>query len=411
MVFNPFAGLDASWRGIPFKVENESGEGGRRGPLHEYPDRDTPYFEDMGRAADKFSISAYFVGDLADLTGRLFEAALRKPGSGLLIHPTRGRQTVVCTHWRRQTSRSKANWVEYTLSFVEAGRNLMPAASTSWPNVVLDAVNRAQAAFSDVLSQGLNLTGLSSEAGDMLIGNATALGLVLNNQTLMTAGLAPSSAIAAAGLLTSGYVSSWEPGLDTVLLATATVALLGAWASAFAGPSPDRTSSMRAINGLFGVYDTAASDQWYAAVAITPLQAAELSNQAAFSAAIRRSSLAEAARLAVSIDFATYDEAAALRSRFADAFDEEINAAIDSTVARSVLLDLSSATLTAISVAGADKAKLVPYRIGTPRPALVLAQMFYPDDPTGSARAAELTARTGAIHPAFLPVQGERLSK
>ena len=38
-----------------------------------------------------------------------------------------------------------------------------------------------------------------------------------------------------------------------------------------------------------------------------------------------------------------------------------------------------------------------------------LAQLFYGDDPDVPGRAAELVARTGAIHPAFLPAKGERL--
>ncbi|HCS4673821.1 TPA: DNA circularization N-terminal domain-containing protein, partial [Escherichia coli] len=40
---------DASFRGVPFKVEEESAGAGRRVETHEYPNRDKPYTEDLGK--------------------------------------------------------------------------------------------------------------------------------------------------------------------------------------------------------------------------------------------------------------------------------------------------------------------------------------------------------------------------
>jgi hypothetical protein len=82
-----------------------------------------------------------------------------------------------------------------------------------------------------------------------------------------------------------------------------------------------------------------------------------------------------------------------------------------SDAARSALEDLRSTVLQAISVAGANKAKLVPYAVARPKPSRSLAQLFYGDDVDVVARAAELVARTGSIHPAFLPARAERLSQ
>lgn len=41
---------DASFRGVPFKVEEESAGTGRRVETHEYPNRDKPYTEDLGKS-------------------------------------------------------------------------------------------------------------------------------------------------------------------------------------------------------------------------------------------------------------------------------------------------------------------------------------------------------------------------
>ena len=67
--FDPLSALEGSFRGFPFKIAHERGEGGRRGPLHEYPDRDEPFFEDLGRRAKRFELNVYFVGDLGRPAG------------------------------------------------------------------------------------------------------------------------------------------------------------------------------------------------------------------------------------------------------------------------------------------------------------------------------------------------------
>lgn len=77
---------DASFRGVPFKVEEESAGTGRRVETHEYPNRDKPYTEDLGKVTFRPSITAYVVGDdCFDQRDRLIDA-LNKPGPGTLVH-------------------------------------------------------------------------------------------------------------------------------------------------------------------------------------------------------------------------------------------------------------------------------------------------------------------------------------
>ena len=40
----------ASFRGVPFGVTADESEGGRRTVTHEFPQRETPYVEDLGGA-------------------------------------------------------------------------------------------------------------------------------------------------------------------------------------------------------------------------------------------------------------------------------------------------------------------------------------------------------------------------
>jgi prophage DNA circulation protein len=411
MRFDPLTALEGSFRGIPFKVAGDRRQGGQRGPVHEYPDRDLPYFEGLGRGARRFSLRLYFVGPLADLLADRFEDVLWKGQEGPLVLPGFRRERVVGQDWDFVRDVGKANWVEATVSFVESGRNHYPSPEASWSHRLLDAAAAARTAFAGLLADALSLDGLAQEATESLLGGVATLGEVMTVAATIVGGRAPSSALADAAGLVTGYTGAFGPGLDVSTLAVATFDLLGGWADALAGATPDRGSRTRAIDGLWTVHGEAASDTWYAPAALTPLQQAEIANQAALSAGIRRGALTEIARLAARLDFATYDDATDLRARLADAFDDEIDASASTPGAGAVLQDLRAAALSAISAAGADKARLVPYAVARPRPSLALAQLFYADDGDVPARARELAERTGAVHPAFLPARAERLSR
>ncbi|MBA1998636.1 DNA circularization protein, partial [Escherichia coli] len=120
---------DASFRGVPFKVEEESAGTGRRVETHEYPNRDKPYTEDLGKITFRPSITAYVVGDdCFDQRDRLIDA-LNKPGPGTLVHPTYG-ELKVCVDGevRVSTSKSEGRIVRFDLKFVEAGELSYPTS-------------------------------------------------------------------------------------------------------------------------------------------------------------------------------------------------------------------------------------------------------------------------------------------
>lgn len=422
--FDPLSALEGSFLGVPFKISRERGEGGRRGPLHEYPDRDEPLHEDMGRKALRFELGIYFVGADADLRWRLFDTLLWKGRAGPLILPGLRRERMKAVSWSHDRDRSQANWVACQVTFVEPGRNQFPVASTSWPHALLEAAGDAQTAIADALGSALDTIGVGQEVFEDLGGFAGGLGLALDAAAALAAGESPATVLASAALLTVGYVADVGPALEVVAFAVATTTLLANWADTIVGSSSsaegNRPARARAIDALWYVYESAA----VAAPAapepetLAAMETIMLANRGAASAAVRRSVLAQIGRQAASLTFASYDDAAALRGRLADAFDAEIDIAGDPTApggrsdaVRAALQDLQAAALQAISAAGADKAKLVPYAVTRPRPALALAQLFYGEDADVVARARELTARTGAIHPAFLPAAAERLSR
>jgi prophage DNA circulation protein len=78
---------NARFRAAGFFVEQDARSGGRRVAMHEYPKRNTPYAEDMGRKALRFMVQGYLIGpNYWDHKNRLIDA-LDKDGPGFLRLP------------------------------------------------------------------------------------------------------------------------------------------------------------------------------------------------------------------------------------------------------------------------------------------------------------------------------------
>lgn len=112
----------ASFRGVPFWVESDGPEVGRRVAVHEISGGEVSVTEDMGslRSAPTF-VSAYVVGDLADAAGLALEAACAAPGASLLILPMDPGRMMHCLSCRRSRYRDRMGFVAYDIDFVAAG--------------------------------------------------------------------------------------------------------------------------------------------------------------------------------------------------------------------------------------------------------------------------------------------------
>lgn len=124
--------IPASFRGMPFHIDVGAKVSGRRNVVHEYPKRDDPYTEDMGRRARKFQISAYVIGSFYVLEAEALTTALEIEGPGTLIHPTMGPMQVVCDGYSRTESREEGGMARFDIQFVEAGTTpFSPATSNT----------------------------------------------------------------------------------------------------------------------------------------------------------------------------------------------------------------------------------------------------------------------------------------
>jgi prophage DNA circulation protein len=115
-----------------FHVESGNQEGGRRIVTHEFPKKDLPYSEDMGRKATEYSVRGYiiqFVRDTGvDLYRRDYTIArnalqerLDKGGHGTLQLPMMRPLIVVCSRYRMTEEQKLGGYVTFDMTFVELG--------------------------------------------------------------------------------------------------------------------------------------------------------------------------------------------------------------------------------------------------------------------------------------------------
>ncbi|PWG62865.1 DNA circularization protein [Sediminicurvatus halobius] len=109
-----------SFRGVEFHVERPGFSAGRRVQVHEYPLRDQPYAEDLGRATREWTIDAFVIGDDYDLQRDRLIEAVERPGAGELVHPYYGRRRVVVTAFRVRESTREGGIANVSLTVVEA---------------------------------------------------------------------------------------------------------------------------------------------------------------------------------------------------------------------------------------------------------------------------------------------------
>jgi len=166
-----------SFRGVPFIVEESGGEVGRRGQFHEYPLRDIPYAEDLGRRGRRWLLHAYVLGDDAQFQADVLIAALEQPGPGMLVLPN-GAPVLAQPDPQRPARYSmvvdKQRRVSFELAFVEAGQILYPGTAPDTQANSQTAANNIDASANSDLSAGAAQAG--TPAGTAQIENIAAVG-------------------------------------------------------------------------------------------------------------------------------------------------------------------------------------------------------------------------------------------
>jgi len=134
----------ASFKGVPFGVLADDKEGGRRAVVHEFPQREDAFVEDLGMAVNRFVLQAFVLG--ADYLQKrdALERVLSEPGPGTLVHPWYGEVTVSqFAPYKVKHSAQDGGIAVFTLSFARDGLAASPAASVNQQIRALDKAGEA----------------------------------------------------------------------------------------------------------------------------------------------------------------------------------------------------------------------------------------------------------------------------
>ena len=373
---------EASFRGVTFHYDSTDGTFGRRHARHEYPGRDIPYLEDMGRKPREHTVEAFLLEpDHMGKAGSLI-AACETKGPGTLIHPYWGSLQVVCTLARQRFSTREGGMATFTLSFTEAGENRYPSATVATAALVASkagaALSAVQTAFEDAFTVDGQPAFVATAAADIVAGAVDTIETALAGQ--VPAGEDRGAFTAAAAGITS---SSAELAADVA-------GLMAAPRTAETVPALESFTTAADFGGtLAAVPETTATRQVQAA------------NQAALVSMVRRIALIEAARAAAATDFETYEDAIAARDDLADRLDAEMAAAGDDAFL--ALQDLRAAVVRDVTARAPSLPRLVTHTPTATAPALVIAHRLYGDLPdTLVDRAAEIASRNRIRHPGFV---------
>lgn len=124
--------LPASFDRIDFYVRSEVlTEGGRRIVLHDYPNSDERFVEDLGQLPPKFTVTAFVSGQDYLSRADQLERALQQAGKKVLVLPNFGRIKVFALPYRKDASQISVGEIRFELSFA-AGRSISgPVAAAS----------------------------------------------------------------------------------------------------------------------------------------------------------------------------------------------------------------------------------------------------------------------------------------
>lgn len=381
----------ASFRDVAFSVLGADGVFGRRGQVHEYAGRDEPWVEDLGRRARQWTVDAVVLG--ADYMAKrdALIAAVEQPGPGKLVHPYYGEAMVSVIDCRVSEATSAGGVARFVITFVEAGKSTWPKQVASTPDQVAAKGEAAQAA-----------------ADADFVGTVQTKGLpdfVANSLRSRVSGLLTQVRSMAASLR-----SEMEPlaelqqqiddiNADLVALVYEPAAMVDSVRDAMQqltrGLSDDMGDVLDLAKTLWGYGTLVVSTS-----GVSAKRAVEINNRKALARLVRSTAIVEGARAAAKVTFDSFDDAAALRDQFTDAFDELLGGGV-SDDAFDALRALRASVVSDITTRGADLARLVRVTPARTQPALLLAHGLYGD----SSKHVDVLARNAQRirHPLFVP--------
>lgn len=389
----------ASFRGVPFFVPDARSEVGRRVAEYLFPGIDRAAYDDFGLLPAIVTVSGILVGDDYVARAAALQAALERPGPGLLVHPWFGPMQVILTEPAELSfSASELRVARFEISFKRFDQSGAVSSGSSVHSVLTATAGLASTA----LMLAASVDRVVSSVRTLAVGRAWRMA-----RDIWPQGGGPATALAADELRGATPASARELHAR---FAAASAAI--AHAVRFASERPAVSASAEAV--------TAPSVEAGAAVDVLLSVAAGLAEadqpssvDRALALAAASDALSAAGSVSGEIEPESRREAVALRIRFSDLVDtiaagaDRLTEPLFAAAARNLVAaceDLRSAISTDINEAIGRLPDAVVIEAVTDVDAFAIANHLYGDRPeTLLAGYRSIVARNRPRHPAHLP--------
>lgn len=153
----------ASLGGIVFSVRSEElPTGGRKIALHDFPNSDERFVEDLGEIPPRFTVTAFVHGLDWLERAQALENVLRTPGPKRLVLPTFGAWTVWALPYSKTAQQTSVGEIEFSLEFATSRAVAGIIESTPAAEMVFAAGDRTRSAIGGAFG------GIFSAPGDSL---------------------------------------------------------------------------------------------------------------------------------------------------------------------------------------------------------------------------------------------------
>jgi prophage DNA circulation protein len=412
--------LPARFRGVAFYVDDAGGSGGGRYADHEYPDRDTPYAEPLGRKQRVWPITGYTIGAAFRFQRDALIRACEKKGPGTLFHPAIGTVQAVCRtiSWREQ--RVAGGRCEFTLEFAEPGELLQPSGAPDTAQLLEVAADALGAAAEAAFTLVFNVEDALSYVGDFAATDVQGCSVALERMRKPEYGVDQAPVTEA---LESLYDDAYGLVHQPPTLAQRTAECFGHFSEA--GDAHAVGLSML----TFATEYSAAVDYVDVVAPISPFAAGGsragtdisppppsppgteypsrvwlIRNQGAWERFAREQALREFGYLTPALRIESQAQADEVLAAATAAFDAAETAAADAGEddVYLALIDLRGACMADIYARRGALVPMVAYQMPRTTNAITMAFRFYQD----RNRDLELVAETHCYTPAYMPIRG-----
>lgn len=392
--------VGGSFRGIPFFVSSHQWGSGRRIASHEFPGRDDPFHEDLGRKSRTVTLDAHLIGEDVMAQKRALLDSCEAVGPGRLVHPYMGIRNARCSGITISETSTEKRYVGISLTFeLDPDISAPPAITTDSGAVVKVRAATATAATASKVAEGKRALSIASAAKGTITSAVDA-----TNQLLDQVEAARNTMRSAAAYVSK--LGQIRANLELLLLTPSDfvtrVQELVTMAQEAVMPSGAEPSTAAEEAQLLRLQveealQMGASTAQVRQTGTTHARDDQERNLNALLALFRETALWDMAAKLIGCRVDSAQDSLDLQDRISDTFDAILSDADDVETYQSAQAVLASC-LAYLRATSANLATIQTVTHSRTVPALVLAYELYGD----ASRADDLVERNGIEHPGFV---------